>query len=349
MVKNLAEQLCNMGHTVRIIAGEPSAGKVSSTDGNGVEITRIPTFAPNGAYHLPRNSRTYMRTILNATVDADILHVHNVHSVISIMATKFKEARPHVRLVITPHYHGGGHTLVRNFLWRLYWGNKAKEALIRAEKIHTITEAEAKKVVESCTHVKGKIVTIPNGIQQDVFRYVWKGERSDYILYAGRLEKYKRLDLVIRALSELKNRGNTALKLRIIGEGPDGKRLQRIAKQYFGSKWAKEVVFEYPKVREEYLEALACARVAISVSRWEAFNVFLAEAYSIGVPVVATQEAVPFCPKLANTLPTPISVARGISDVLDISSFRYKQRREILTWSKVANRIVHEVYSYSRR
>ncbi|MFZ2975877.1 MAG: glycosyltransferase [Candidatus Moraniibacteriota bacterium] len=48
-------------------------------------------------------------------------------------------------------------------------------------------------------------------------------EKDDYFLIAGRLMAYKRFDIAIKAFNELK------LPLRILGRGPEMKRLQKIA------------------------------------------------------------------------------------------------------------------------
>jgi len=55
-----------------------------------------------------------------------------------------------------------------------------------------------------------------------------------------------------------------------------------------------------PKPRKEYLELLSNARAAINLSSAENFNLFLAEACVMGVPIVATHEAAAFCSRFAN-------------------------------------------------
>jgi glycosyltransferase involved in cell wall biosynthesis len=60
------------------------------------------------------------------------------------------------------------------------------------------------------------------------------------------------------------------------------------------------IVYMQPKPREEYLELLSKARAVINLSSAENFNLFLAEACAIGVPIVATPEAAAFCPEFAN-------------------------------------------------
>jgi glycosyltransferase involved in cell wall biosynthesis len=57
-----------------------------------------------------------------------------------------------------------------------------------------------------------KIIIIPNGVEEDVLRYKWSGYDSDYMMYAGRVEKYKRLDLAIKIARE------SGLRLMIIGK-----------------------------------------------------------------------------------------------------------------------------------
>jgi glycosyltransferase involved in cell wall biosynthesis len=117
-------------------------------------------------------------------------------------------------------------------------------------------------------------------VDEDVLSYRWKGQSSNYMVYAGRVEKYKRLELAIDIAKELN------LKLLILGKGPYKEKLVRYAsKVYRGG-----VEFLEPQPRQKYLELLSRARYAINPSKHEAFSIFTAEALAIGTPAIVSKE-----------------------------------------------------------
>jgi len=54
MVRSVAERLAKAGHEVSVLAGEPGIGKPVEEEVNGVKVLRWLTWAPGGAYHMPR-------------------------------------------------------------------------------------------------------------------------------------------------------------------------------------------------------------------------------------------------------------------------------------------------------
>jgi glycosyltransferase involved in cell wall biosynthesis len=100
------------------------------------------------------------------------------------------------------------------------------------------------------------------------------------MVYAGRVEKYKRLEFAVDVAKELN------LKLIIIGKGPYREKLVKYAnKVYRGS-----VEFLESQPRERYLELVSRARYTINPSKHEAFSIFTAEALAIGTPAIVSRE-----------------------------------------------------------
>jgi len=102
------------------------------------------------------------------------------------------------------------------------------------------------------------------------------------LVYAGRLLREKRLDLLISALTRLPP-SSTPL-LTVIGDGPDRERLERHAGQL---GLADRVVFRgrLPE-HEEVWRELGGARIAVQPSAREGFGLFPLEAMAVGLPVV---------------------------------------------------------------
>jgi len=280
VVKSVAERLVKIGHEITVIAGEPEIDRPREEEINNVKIIRWPVWSPGEAYHYPRR-RDDLRKLLREIVrDVDVVHIHSVHTIFSVFSgLSIAKDFGDVKIVVSPHYHGSGHTVLRSFLW-IFWRNWVSKLLDKAEVIHAVSRREASMIKSHYPETSRKIIVIPNGVEEDVLRYRWSGHDSDYMMYAGRVERYKRLDLAIEIAREL------GLRLMIIGKGSYRDKLMKYAeKRYKGS-----VVFIDPQPREKYLKMLSEARYAINPSRHEAYSIFIAEALAIGTPSIITRE-----------------------------------------------------------
>jgi glycosyltransferase involved in cell wall biosynthesis len=167
--------------------------------------------------------------------------------------------------------------------------------------------------------VKSKIVVVPNGVDEDVLSYRWQGQSNNYMVYAGRVEKYKRLELAVDVAKELN------LKLMIIGRGPHREKLVR----YAGKVYRGGVEFLEPQPRQKYLELLSRARYAINPSEHEAFSIFTAEALAIGTPAI---------------------ISKNIAENLEAQTKPFTrdlviaERAQIITWNEVMQKYLRMLY-----
>jgi glycosyltransferase involved in cell wall biosynthesis len=317
VVKSVAERLVKMGHEITVIAGEPEIEKPLEEVINNVRVIRWPVWSPGNAYHIPR-FRIALRDTLNKVIPyIDIVHVHSIHSVFTVwVALNIKGAH---RLVVTSHYHGTGHTLVRRGMW-LLWRFWVAKLLGKANVIHAVSPREARVLSSHYQEAEGKIKIIPNGVDEDVFDYRFSGWYSDYIIYAGRIERYKRLELAINKAKDM------GLKLLVLGEGSYIRSLERYANKVH----PEGVIFLPFKPRSEYLEILSKARYAINPSRHEAFSIFIAEALAIGVPSIVSKE-------IAENL--------CVKNQLDDKDFIIIEKANIEAWDDIVSRYLDELYS----
>lgn len=124
-----------------------------------------------------------------------------------------------------------------------------------------------------------------------VENFYWR-EPEDYYLVVAELVAYKRVDIAVRAFSRLGRR------LRIVGEGPEFKRLKRIAgplTEFCG------------RVPDEDLRSLLSRCRALVVPGEEDFGITPVEALASGKPVIAlgrggTLESVPTAAPLGGVL-----------------------------------------------
>jgi glycosyltransferase involved in cell wall biosynthesis len=107
----------------------------------------------------------------------------------------------------------------------------------------------------------------------DVAEISLVNRKDDYFVVASRLVPYKRIDLVVRAFSEM-----PSLRLVVVGDGPEMPRLRALA--------GKNVTFTGYLPRAALVETIQKAR-AFVFAAYEDFGIVLAEAQAAGTPVVA--------------------------------------------------------------
>ena len=104
VVKSIAERLVKLGHEVTVLAGEPSIDKPVEESINGVRVVRWPTWSPGEAYHVPRQRTKLERKLKELAREADVVHIHSVHSVFSVSSgMKISNYPRSAKFVITPH------------------------------------------------------------------------------------------------------------------------------------------------------------------------------------------------------------------------------------------------------
>lgn len=327
VVKSLATRFAKMGHQVTVLCGEPGTISPKEEELNNVWVIRWPTFAPNNAYHVPRRKAEFEKLSEELAKTHDIAHIHSAHAVLPVqVGLKLKQYNPGLRLVFTPHYHGAGHTLARRLLWSIFWWNKINKLTRIADTIHSVSPYEAQLLQKHYPHIKHKIVVIPNGVDEDVLNHKWRGVNSDYMIYAGRIEKYKRLELAVDVARLL------GLKLVVLGEGP----YEKGFKKYVEKHYPEKVKFLALQPRQKYLDLLAKARYAINLSEYEAFSIFIAEALAMGTPCI-----------ISKTISKNLNIEeQGTNRLFDEIYLLHKAI--VFTWSTIATNVNKYVYSCNK-
>ena len=289
-VKKLCEGLKSRSHEVSVVCGS-SSSKTEIVEKDGIRVVKVPTYAPSNSFHVPKNRKMVAEAIGN---DVDIVHTHSAHSVISMLPLELKRSpKAAWNLVYSMHFSTPGYTFFRSFLWQAFWKRRINSGLKYVDAVHSTSLLESKSVRSQFSNADGKVFIVPLGLDEDVFSNHWKGMDSDYILYCGRVEKYKRVDLAVKAIEKTRDWG-ISVKFLIVGDGSHVGYYKRIAEK---KGW---IACLPHRQRGEYLELLSNARAVINLSSAENFNLFLAEACAVGVPIIATPEALAFCPQYAN-------------------------------------------------
>lgn len=334
VVEMLSKQFVKQGHEVEVVTLDPSLKLKASEENNGVSVKRFPCMAPCNSYFFPTPRLAFFLRELKG----DIMHVHNIGSLLvpfSWLATEGSQNRP--PFVMSPHHHIAGSSWHTAMFWKPY-KPIAKRVIQNADVVHCVSEFEA-EVVQ--TDFKVTPITVHNGVDDDVFSFKWSPpSTSDLVItFAGRLEKYKQVDLIVKAVEKLKANGHNAV-LRIIGNGPE---LPNIQKQ---AQLAHIPLEHYDFLpRQEYLKLLSTSSCFVNLSLYEAFSIVVAEAIGLGLPVVA---ALPWgktfekYPKVALTKNT---ASCNIADeILKVTYAPVKSCNSVPTWKSAAKRILEEIY-----
>lgn len=264
-VREISERLVKKNFKVKVLTTD-SSGKLPKEDiFRGVKVRRFKSWAPNEAYYFSKELKEYL---MRDSDDYGVVHAHSYHDFPALYAAQAKSGN---KLVFTPHYHGTGHTFFRSLLHIPYkfFGKKIFE---KADKIIYVSNYERKLVMKRFKVDEEKVVVIPNGVDLEEFRGLRRGSKdSRVILYVGRLEKYKGVCYLIKALPKLDN----DIVLEIVGKGPYNKSLVKLARK-LGVESRVKFYHDLPK--EKLLQKYVDADLFVSVSKHEAFGICVAEA-----------------------------------------------------------------------
>jgi len=267
--KNISERLAKE-HEVTVFACDPSRKLPSEEEINGVLVKRFNSFSPSDAYHI---SFEMARELKKS--EFDIVHGHSYHALPLYFARNARAKK----FVVTPHYHGHGHTPVRDFFIKLYkpFGKRIFE---RANKVIAVSKYEKQLLLKDFSLDGDKISVIPNGINLTEFvdlKAIPKELRT--ILYVGRLEEYKGVQYIIQTLPLLDNN----FCLEIVGKGPHKAELVKLIDELGLNNRAR---FYQDLPRRELLNMYARAGVFVLLSQHEAFSIVVAEALAAKTPCV---------------------------------------------------------------
>jgi len=205
--------------------------------------------------------------------------------------------------------------------------------------VHCVSRFEADLVRRD---FRREPVIIQNGIAEDAFRFKWEPPDTGLvIMYAGRLEKYKRVKTLVEAAS-LVSKAVSDVTLRIVGDGPE---LQNILG--LGQKLHLDVEHHNFLSRQEYLKLLSTSTFFVNLSEYEAFSIVVAEAVAIGLSVFA---ALPWGMTFKNCNNvslvaggSPNEVAERMLNVLKVKP-RKDSQNNIMRWPTVTRMLVEKIY-----
>lgn len=187
--------------------------------------------------------------------------------------------------------------------WHEYWGRYWKEYLGAQWPIYAAVErltAPLGRQALAVSHLTASRVearrheevrVIPNGIPAGRIREAAAAgaeEAGPPLVYAGRLLREKRVDLLLEAVAKLAPKQPGPL-LAVIGDGPDRERLTGLAERLGLLSPGPDAVVTFHghlRTNVDVWRKIGAARIAVQPSSREGFGLFPLEAMAAGLPVV---------------------------------------------------------------
>jgi len=208
------------------------------------------------------------------------LVVASVFPYFPVLATKLASLRTDVPLVTT---------------WHEVWDNYWEEYLGRLAPFGKLTERITARVPQCPIAVsdstatqlaaigpdRDRIRTLPNGIDYAQIRNTTAAAQGFDVLFAGRLIKDKRVDLLLEAFDRA---ASTEVTLGIIGDGPERAALETQAERL--ASCDRITFLGFLEDYEDVLGQMRAAEIFISPSTREGFGLTYAEAMAAGCTVI---------------------------------------------------------------
>lgn len=166
----------------------------------------------------------------------------------------------------------------------------AEFGLKHADKNIVIDERTRNLLIARNPGIENKIVVIPSGVDLALFRqmdkkalrniYCFK-ENDRIILYVGRYDKVKGIDLLIKSFKKMQSLVINS-KLVLVGTGQEEQNLRDMA------NGQSNIMFMGPLERLKIPEIMNCADVLALCSLREGMPTVVLEAMACGLPVVST-------------------------------------------------------------
>lgn len=276
-------------------------------------------------YDIGRILKYIKRICKNNKIDIIVLQHDGILS--NLIYILLKRTIPKTKFIkMLHHCYEKEYSLTNNLLRNKLILYGIKKSLQKSDLIISVSNAVKKSYIEKFQLDENKIDVVYNGIDMDFYkkRKIKKNNNIQNIIYIGRIEKEKGLELLIEALKNISKKYH--LKTQIIGEGS--------YKHFLVNKVRKLDLEEYiqfieGKESSEIVSYLDEADIFIYPSiRQEAFGISIVEAMARGcIPITFNKGGIPeilingFNGKIINDA-TPEALEKGIVDIIEDTKYK---------------------------
>lgn len=281
VVEELAHNLVNFGHEVRVLTFNPDGWPNQETS-DGVEIVRIPAVNLQPIVGVPAALHAGLR-LGRFLDDADVIHAHNIFFLLSLLTAL---SRPKAPLVTTMHVGSLEHLPgVLGSFGRMYERSVGRYILHRSDAVTAVSASVARHAAD--LHTTSPVHLIPNSVDVQRFRPPAGTGPDDAdrqsVLFLGRFSRNKGPQDLIAAIPQVLSVVPGA-SFEFVGEGP---LRESMAKQMaeLGLNGNARIRGKVPDV----VPVLQGASVVTRPSLTEGMPLAVMEAMACGKPVVATR------------------------------------------------------------
>jgi glycosyltransferase involved in cell wall biosynthesis len=291
VVEQLARGLVRRGIAVEVLTTDPTGVLPSFEQRDGVLVRRFPTVAHDSTFYVAPQLGAWLWR--NAARFA-VIHAHSYHTALAPLAA-LAAGGARTPLLLSPYYHGGGHTALRRALHLPY--RLAGHWMVRqARRLIYISQAERALFERHFGPGQAQLVA-PCGVEIAPLLAAQPHPRPagrKIILAVGRLEAYKQSDRLLLALPLLP----PEYELVIIGNGPLRPRLEQQAAA-LGVRTRLRLLDHVSQ--HDLMSWYRSADVFVSLSRHESFGMTVLEGAAAGAAIVASD--IPAHREVAGYLP----------------------------------------------
>jgi glycosyltransferase involved in cell wall biosynthesis len=247
----------------------------------GVKICRVPAWPRHRDYYLAPQ----IASVVGQRRQWDLVHCQGIHTPVPFIAM-LAARRAGIPYLVT--FHTGGHAsrhrnAMRSIQWRL-----AGPLLRQATALVAVSRFEAETMTRHARLGSRPVTVIDNGGTLPPPR-AGTASVPGRIVSAGRLERYKGHQRVIRALPYVM-REDADAHVVVLGSGPYEPELRALASR-LGVADRVTIKHVPPRDREAMATALAEASIVAALSDYEGHPVAVMEALSAGRPVLGYDTA----------------------------------------------------------
>jgi glycosyltransferase involved in cell wall biosynthesis len=294
-VRGLVHNLKTYGITQSIVT-RSSSDKTEVIDFDGVRVYALPRIKI-GSYNILRNLFSLLKKN-----SFDIIHIHGYGYYVGDIVCLLKRLNLlRVPLLLNTHGTGGlkhaylaldlskpfpfSHRIAR-LLHFFYDFTLGKLEMNTFDKVIIFSEEE-RRYFSMIGLKESKCIKIPTAINDIFFEPNIEQSISsrDNILYVGRIDRYKGLDTLLKAMKELRS---NSINLRCVLVGKDNNYRRELERQVSYLKMNDAVEIRDHVPQSDLLKLYSSALITVLLSDSEGFPLCLVESLAMGTPFIGT-------------------------------------------------------------
>ena len=272
VVTQVSRATSRLGIDIEVWAPDPGLRSPACHEDGAVVVRRFPA---TRSTHYSVSTALWRHVWRHAT-DFDVVHAHSYHAAGALALVRPGNWPPYV---FSPHYHGGGHTIVAR-LMHVAHRPLGRRLVHRAAEVVAVSVAERDLIAQHFPGLARPAAVIHHGADVSGMNEVKPfAQLPPTALVVGRLERYKRVDCVIDAFDRLEGAG----LLAIAGDGPDRSRLEARIER---ARRRQDIRLLGRVSDEDLARWMRSARVVVNMSEREAFGLVAMEGAAAGARVL---------------------------------------------------------------